>query len=83
MKLKHNAIERMEVDGKDCMVACFEVLETPSMKHGESKKTKKPYTIASLIEPYYERQVPFRDHEGEWTVSFQVSRFINPEKKGF
>ena len=77
MKLKHNTIERMEIDGVDCLVACMPILETPLVKEGTSKRTSKPYKIQHMIEPYWLPGAGFKGQGEKYTISFQATCFVN------
>lgn len=58
-----------------CLVAVYPIKETPLVKEGTAKKTGKPYKILHAIEPYYLTGAGLGTLEGEFTITFQASRF--------
>tara|TARA_R100000654_G_scaffold74802_1_gene110100 strand:- start:70 stop:330 length:261 start_codon:yes stop_codon:yes gene_type:complete len=84
MDLKFNSLTSQEItiDGetKQCLVAIFPILDQPIVQEGKAKKTGKEYKRLHAIEPYYLAGAGFSNLEGEWTITFQASRFSNENK---
>lgn len=73
-----NTLTKMNIDGKECLVAVSEIFDTPREKSGVSKKTGNEYKFYELVEGMY-KSAAFTGHDGEWTVQFQVTQWPKRE----